>query len=225
MVLSCAALTDGRLHETREGGQHVDRWVDTLVVQLTVNEDLSLRNVTCQVRDGMCDIFEESVSSYQGVSPYMLTVVGHGQDRDLCDGTVTALDTTSSLVDCRQIRVHVTRVTTTTGDFFTGSGHLTEGIAVGGQIGKNDQDVLLELVGVVLGGSQGKTRCNDTFNAVSRESSFSALTVFTYVGSLAKFKNRVTRSILPFSSKSLVKKRLVSRLTPIAPKTMEKLSA
>jgi hypothetical protein len=47
----------------------------------------------------------------------------------------------------------------------------------------------------------------------------------TYVGSFAKFKNRVTRSILPFSSKSRVKKRLVSRLTPMAPKTMEKLSS
>lgn len=46
-----------------------------------------------------------------------------------------------------------------------------------------------------------------------------------YVGSFAKFKNKVTRSILPFSSKSLVKKRLVSKLTPIAPKTMEKLSS
>ena len=56
VVLSCAALTDSRLHETREGGQDVDRWVDTLVVQLTIDEDLTLRNVTRQVGDGMCDI-------------------------------------------------------------------------------------------------------------------------------------------------------------------------
>lgn len=97
-----------------------------------------------------------------------LTVVGHGQNRNLCDGTVTALDTTSSLVDGRQIRVHVTRVSTTTGNFFTSSRHLTEGIAVRGQIGKNDQNVLLELVGVVFGGGQGETRCDDTFDAVLR---------------------------------------------------------
>jgi hypothetical protein len=225
VILSCTALTDGRLHETREGGQHVDWRVDTLVVKLTIDEDLSLRNVTCQVGDGMCDIFKRSASEFQHCFQKMLTVVGHGQDRNLCDGTVTALDTTSSLVDGRQIRVHVTRVTTTTGNFLTGSRHLTEGIAVGGQIGKNDQDVLLELVGVVFGGGQGETRCDDTLDAVSRQRGLLTYIVLTYVGSLAKFRNRVTRSILPFSSKSLVKKRLVSKLTPIAPKTIEKLSA
>jgi hypothetical protein len=98
-----------------------------------------------------------------------LTVVRHCQDRNLCDGTVTALNTTSSLVDGRQIRVHVTRVTTTTRDFFTGSRHLTEGIAVRGQIGKNNEDVLLELVGVVFGSGQCETGCDDTFDAVSRQ--------------------------------------------------------
>lgn len=96
----------------------------------------------------------------------MLTIVRHGQDRDLGDRTVTALDTTSSLVDGRQIRVHVTRVTTTTGHLLTSGRHLTKGITVGGQVGQNDQDVFLELVGVVLGGGQSKTRCDDTFDAV-----------------------------------------------------------
>lgn len=109
--------------------------------------------------------------------PDRLTVVRHGQNRNLCNGTVTALDTTSALVDGGQIRVHVTRVTTTTGDFFTGCRHLTKGIAVGGQIGKNDQDVFLELVCVVLGGGQGKTRCDDTFDAMSRQVSASGFIV------------------------------------------------
>jgi hypothetical protein len=98
----------------------------------------------------------------------VLTVVRHGQNRDLGDGTVAALDTTGSLVDGRQIRVHVTGVPTATGDFFTGGGHLTESVTVGGQVGKDDQDVLLELVGVVLGGGESKTRSNDTFDAVLR---------------------------------------------------------
>jgi hypothetical protein len=173
----------------------------------------------------MCDVCQMSVRVHGSFYRTVLTVVGHGQNGNLCNGTVTALDTTSSLVDGGQIRVHVTGVTTTTGDFLTGSGHLTKGIAVGRQVGKNDQDVLLELVGVVLGGGKGETRCDDTFDAVLCERSLSASTVRTYVGSFAKFKNRVTRSILPFSSKSLVKKRLVSKFTPIAPKTMEKLSA
>lgn len=98
----------------------------------------------------------------------MLTIVRHSQDGDLGYGTVSAFDTTGSLVDGRQIRVHVTRVTATTGDFFTGGRHLTKGIAVGGQVGQNDQDVFLKLVGVVLGGGQGKTRSDDTFDAILR---------------------------------------------------------
>ena len=47
----------------------------------------------------------------------------------------------------------------------------------------------------------------------------------TYVGSLARFKKSVTRSKLPFSSKSVLKNRAVSMLTPMAAKTMEKLSS
>lgn len=46
-----------------------------------------------------------------------------------------------------------------------------------------------------------------------------------YVGSLAKLRNNVTRSKDPFSSKSCRKNRAVSMLTPIAAKTMEKLSS
>jgi hypothetical protein len=60
------------------------------------------------------------------------TVVGHSQNRNLSDGTVTALYSTSSLVDGRQIRVHVTGVSTATGHFFTGSGDLTKSVTVRG---------------------------------------------------------------------------------------------
>ena len=49
------------------------------------------------------------------------TIVGHGKDRNLSDRSVTALHTTSTFVDGRQIGVHVTGVTTTTGHFFTSS--------------------------------------------------------------------------------------------------------
>lgn len=38
-----------------------------------------------------------------------LTIVRHGQDRDLGDGTVAALDTTSALVNSRQIGVATKR--------------------------------------------------------------------------------------------------------------------
>lgn len=44
------------LHETREGGEHIDGGVDLPVVQLAVNVDLALCDVPRQVRDGMSDI-------------------------------------------------------------------------------------------------------------------------------------------------------------------------
>jgi hypothetical protein len=209
VILSCAALANGRFHETGERRQYVDGWVDTLVIKLTIDEDLAFRNIACQVGDRVRNI-----------------VVRHSQNGNLSNGAVSTFDTTCTLIDGRQISVHITRVTTSTRDFFSGSGDLTQGIAVGGKIGKNDEDVLLKLVGVVFGGGEGKTRGNDTLDTrrVLATESMSA-SDGTYVGSLAKFKNRVTRSILPFSSKSLVKKRLVSKLTPIAPNTMEKFSS
>jgi hypothetical protein len=42
------------------------------------------------------------------------TVVGHGQNGNLCNRSVTALYTTGAFVNGRQIGVHVTRETTTT---------------------------------------------------------------------------------------------------------------
>jgi hypothetical protein len=49
-------LLDGLLHETREGGEDVDGRVDLLVVQLPVDEDLSLGDVASQVRNGVSDV-------------------------------------------------------------------------------------------------------------------------------------------------------------------------
>jgi hypothetical protein len=96
---------------------------------------------------------------------FRLTIVRHGENRNLGNGTIAALDTTGTLVHGGQISVHVTRVTTTTRNLFTGSGDLTKSVTVGRQIGKNDEDVLLELVGVVLGGCKSKTRGDNTFDA------------------------------------------------------------
>jgi hypothetical protein len=47
----------------------------------------------------------------------------------------------------------------------------------------------------------------------------------THVGSEAKLMNMVLLLILPPSSKSCLKNRAVSMLTPIAAKTIEKLSS
>ena len=45
------------------------------------------------------------------------------------------------------------------------------------------------------------------------------------VGSLARFRNKAVRCIVPFSVKSLRKNRAVSIFTPIAPNTIAKLSS
>ena len=49
-------LFDGLLHETGQGGQHVDGRVDLFVVQLSVDEDLSFGDVACQIGNGMGDV-------------------------------------------------------------------------------------------------------------------------------------------------------------------------
>jgi len=107
-------------------------------------------------------------SSFYCGSTTSLTIVGHGQNGNLSNGTITTLDTSGTFVNGGQISVHVTRVTTTTGDFFSGGRDFTKGVAVRGKIGENDEDVLLELVGIVLGGGEGETRSDDTFDAGER---------------------------------------------------------
>ena len=95
MVLSCHALTNSRLHEPGQGRQHVNGRVDTAVVQLTLDIYLALSNVASKIGDGMGDI-----------------IVGHGENGELCDGAWAAHNTPRTLVDGRQIRVHIAGVTT-----------------------------------------------------------------------------------------------------------------
>lgn len=147
MVLTGHALADGRLHQTRQRWQHVDWWVDLSVVQLTIDVDLALGNVTGQIGNGMGNI-----------------IVRHGQNGDLGDGSVASLHTTGTLVDGGQIGVHVTGETTTTGHLLTGSRHLTQSLGVRGHVGKDDEHVLLALVGQELGGSQSQAGSDDTLD-------------------------------------------------------------
>ena len=55
---------------------------------------------------------------------FVPTVVGHGEDGDLGDGSVPALHSPGTLVDCGQICVHVSRETTTAGHLLSGCRHL-----------------------------------------------------------------------------------------------------
>jgi hypothetical protein len=66
---------------TKAQQPYVNRRVDVLVVQITIDEDLSLRNVTSQIGNRMGNI-----------------VVRHRQNRELRNRPVPSLDTTGALV-------------------------------------------------------------------------------------------------------------------------------
>ena len=144
MIFPGHALSDGGLHETRQRRQHVHGRVNLPVVQLAVDVDLPLGNVAGQIGDGMGDV-----------------VVGHGQDRDLGDRSVPALDASRPLVDGGQVGVHVTRETTAAGHLLTGGRHLAQRLGVRGHVGEDDQHVLLALVREELGGGQGQAGRDD----------------------------------------------------------------
>ena len=56
MIFAGMAFTNGGFHETGEGWENVDGWVDSFVVKLTVDEDLAFSDVACKIRDRMGDI-------------------------------------------------------------------------------------------------------------------------------------------------------------------------
>lgn len=104
-------------------------------------------------------------SNERRIKKAIQTIIRHSQNGNLSNGTVTALDSSGTFVHGGQVSIHVTGVTTTTGNFFSCSGHFSKSITVGGKIGHDNQDVLLQLVGVVLGSGQGETRGDDTFDS------------------------------------------------------------
>ena len=62
MVLSGHSFSNSRFHQPGKQGQHIDRWVNLSVVQLSVHIDLPLSNIPSQVRDGMSDICRRKTS-------------------------------------------------------------------------------------------------------------------------------------------------------------------
>ena len=65
MVPACHAITNGRLHQTGEGGQDVDGRVNLPVVQLSVHVDLSLGDVASEIGNGVSDVcMEETPQQY-----------------------------------------------------------------------------------------------------------------------------------------------------------------
>ena len=59
VVLARVAFADGRLHQSGEGREDVDGRVDTLVVERTVDEDLTLGNVSSKIGNGVSNVCRE----------------------------------------------------------------------------------------------------------------------------------------------------------------------
>ena len=65
MILSC--MLCGFLHQSTQGGQNVNRWIDLLVVELPIDEDLPFCDISCKIRDGMCYIVVLSKNTITGI--------------------------------------------------------------------------------------------------------------------------------------------------------------
>ena len=164
MVFPSVTFTDGRFHKTRKRWKHVDRWVDALVIQLPINENLAFGDVACKIRDRVCNVWKSLLMMARALSGIDLTIVGHRENGNLSNRAITALDTSRTLVNCGQISVHIPGIATTSRHFFSRSGNLSKGIAVSCQISEDNQYVLFELVGIVFCSSECETRSNDTLD-------------------------------------------------------------
>jgi hypothetical protein len=58
MILPRKFFTDRALHQTRQRRQDVDWRIYLTIVQLSVNKNLSLRDVSGKIRDRVSDIYE-----------------------------------------------------------------------------------------------------------------------------------------------------------------------
>mmetsp|Transcript_3470 Transcript_3470/g.7235 ORF Transcript_3470/g.7235 Transcript_3470/m.7235 type:complete len:264 (-) Transcript_3470:535-1326(-) len=147
MVVSGHAFSNGGFHETGQRGEDVDGREDALCVELTVEIDLSLSNISSQIGNRMRDI-----------------IVRHRQDGQLRDRSVPAHHTPSPLVNCGQIRVHVPGITTPSRHLLPRRGHLAQRICVGTHVRQNHEHVQVPLVRQVLRRRQRQPRRDDALD-------------------------------------------------------------
>jgi hypothetical protein len=113
MIQSGPAFTNRTLHKSGQRRQYIDRGVDLLVMELSLEVYLTLCDIPGQIRDRMSDV-----------------IIRHGQNRKLRDRPVLPIYSTSPLVNRTQIGVHVPWVGSTTRDLLSGRGDLFERVCV-----------------------------------------------------------------------------------------------
>ena len=147
MILPGLAHADALVLQTGEGWQHVHRGMDSLAVELTAQDDLTLGDIARQVRNGVG-----------------LVVLWHGEDGDEGDGAGVAQTAAGPLVESGKVCVEVAGEAAAARDFLLGGGDLTQRLGVVRDIGHDDQNVHALLKGQVLRGGQGHTGGADTLD-------------------------------------------------------------
>ena len=124
MVCSGLALTDTLILKTGKRWENVDRWLNLLTIKITGENNLSLCDISCKVRNWVS-----------------LIILRHGKDRDHSDRSVLSVLTACTLIHSSKVSIHITRISTTSRNFLTGCGYLTKSICIVCNICKDNKYV------------------------------------------------------------------------------------
>src|SRR5665647_854676 len=91
-------------------------------------------------------------------------VVGHGENRDLCDGPSFSFDPSGSFVDRRQVRVHISRVAAAAWYLLTRRGNLSQSFAIIRHVREYNEHVQVMRVGEVLCNRQSTSWSGNALN-------------------------------------------------------------
>ena len=139
MIFPGHPLSDTVLHQSRQTRQSIDGGIDTLRMHLAVEDDLSFGDIPGQVRDRVGDI-----------------IIGHGKDRQLCDGTAASDDLTAAFVQFGKIAVQIPGIPLSRRNLPSQRAYLSEGLAVVGHVGHDHQYLIPLVEGKVF--CKGKSR-------------------------------------------------------------------
>ena len=93
-----------------------------------------------------------------------LVILRHCQDRDHCDTSLLAILTPCSFIQCCKVCVQISRISTTSRNFLSGCGYLTQCICVVCDICQNNKDMHILFKCKIFRCCQRHTWCCDTLN-------------------------------------------------------------
>src|SRR2546428_2533372 len=91
-------------------------------------------------------------------------ITGHCQNWHLGDRAFTTVKSSSSFVDCTQIGIHVSWISSASRYFFSGCRNFSESFCIVCHVGEYDEDVGSELDREILSGCQRESWRKDSFD-------------------------------------------------------------